>query len=80
MSLSRFDEHVSCWKFQNIVFICCIKVLIKFILYLARYFANCCCDRTCLTDICSDLSFCPSKMTIKTKTNDINQTWKDISK
>ena len=30
--LSRFEEHVSCWKFQNIVFICCIKVLIKLIL------------------------------------------------
>ena len=29
--LSQFEEHVSCCKLQNIVFICCIKVLIKFI-------------------------------------------------
>ena len=31
MSYWGFEEHVLCWKFQNIVFICCIKMLIKFI-------------------------------------------------
>ena len=31
MSYRGFEEHVSCWKFHNIDFICCIKMLIKFI-------------------------------------------------
>ena len=31
MSYWGFEEHVSYWKFQNIVLLCCIKVLIKFI-------------------------------------------------
>ena len=69
MSYWGFEEHVSCWKFQNFVFICCIKMLIKFIYIWGVDFANFCYDHICLTDICSDLLFCPSKMTITTKTN-----------
>ena len=65
MSYWGFKEHTSCWKVQNIVFICCLKMPISSFNIWVVNFANYCWDHICLTDICGDLSFCPSKMTIK---------------